>query len=150
MPPITPVQLATGPTPNLSWSELACHDGTPYPKQWRVSRAVPLAAELEAIREACGNRPIRILSAYRTLEHNRKVGGARLSQHVEGRALDLATPDGISLEEFWLIVNRVARERGVIHGLGLYPSFVHIDIRPGRVVKWAGTRALADLVAEAR
>jgi hypothetical protein len=149
MPPTTPFQLATGPTPNLSWDELACHDGTPYPKQWRASRAVPLAAEFEAIRAACGDRPIRILSAYRTPEQNRKVGGARLSQHVEGRALDLRTPDRIALEEFWLIVNRVARERGVIHGLGLYPTFVHIDIRPGRVVKWSGTRALADLVGEA-
>ena len=137
-------------TPHLRLDEVACHDGTPYPRDWIETRLVPLAQEFEAIRTACGDRPIPILSGYRTPEHNARVGGARHSQHIEGRALDLGMPEGIDLEEFWRIVNRVACERGVIRGLGLYPSFIHIDIRPEiRIAKWNGTRALAELLEAA-
>jgi len=140
------IRRAAGPSEHLAWHELACHDGTPYPLEWRESRGIALAAEFEAIREACGNRPIRVLSAYRTEDHNTAVGGSKHSQHIEGRALDLAPPDGMTLEEFWRTANHVAGERKVIRGLGLYGSFVHIDIRPGkRVRKWSGSRALAEL-----
>lgn len=130
-----------GPSPHLAWSELACHDGTPYPAVWRESRALALGAMFEAIRERVG-KPLRILSAYRTPEHNRRVGGARHSQHVEGRALDLKPPQG------WTVA-RLAETCAVVSavtGLGVYPTFVHVDCRPGRRVVWRGGRLDADKV----
>lgn len=135
-----------GPSPRLSWVELACKDGTPYPAEWRRSRAVPLALEFEIIRRACGNRPITILSGYRTEAHNRKVGGARNSQHVQGRALDLRPPGTMSVSEFYYKILTVADEyESKIKGVGLYPTFVHIDTRPSDfIVKWTGGRAKAD------
>lgn len=137
---------ATGPSPHLSWRELACRDGTPYPREWRQSRAVPLARAFETIRHACGDRPIRVLSAYRTEAHNRRVGGARNSQHVHGRALDLRPPDGFTVEGFYRICRGVAKDAG-IRGLGIYPTFIHIDIRESdRLIVWQGNRAWAEVL----
>ena len=127
-----------GPSPHLSWKELACKDGTPYPEKWRTTRAVKLATVFETIRSAFGDRPITILSAYRSPPHNRKIGGARNSQHMEGRALDLKPPDGVYLEQFYEVVKSLALNCG-IKGIGLYKTFVHIDIRPTNTIAyWKG------------
>ncbi len=138
-----------GPSEHLTWAELACHDGTPYPEQWRTSRAIPLAREFENIRAIVG-APIKIGSAFRTEAHNRSVGGARNSQHVQGRALDLYPPKGWTIEKFHGVIREYAlNTKSMIFGLGRYPSFVHIDIRPkpesGRLTAWQGSRAWAEL-----
>lgn len=137
-----------GPSAHLLWEELDCRDGSPYPIAWRVDRAPTLAHEFEAIRAALGGKPIRINSAYRTEQYNRRIGGSRNSQHVQGRALDLS-PIHCTLDE--LKEACLARARTVssaINGVGFYPSFVHIDIRPSdRLVRWQGTRAWAEMKA---
>lgn len=136
-----------GPSEHLSWAELACHDAarTPYPLEWRNERAIVLAYEFEAIRALCGNRPLVVLSGYRTSDWNRHVGGAPASQHVRGRAIDIRCP-GKSVE--WLenrVRTRIYTPGSVIHGLGIYPTFIHFDIRPGtRLATWNGSRVKAD------
>ena len=137
-----------GPSAHLTWSELACHDAecTPYPTRFRQTRARRLAAVFEALRRACGDRPIRVLSAYRTPDHNRRVGGSRRSQHVEGRALDLAPPRGWTVAQFHDVVRWLACTDRRLGGFGYYPAWgVHIDIRPrparGRLAVWNGRRA---------
>lgn len=138
-----------GPSIHLSWAELACKDAarTPYPEEWRDDRAVVLAAEFEVVRHDCGDVPIEVLSAYRTPTHNRKVGGKPNSQHPEGRALDLKNPKHLTLDEFYRIIHaRASMVESRIFGLGLYPTFVHMDVRPGpRFVVWRGSRAWAEL-----
>lgn len=132
----------TGPSPHLSWKELACHNGVEYPQDWRPTRAAILAHEFEAIRAAVG-QPIRILSAYRTERYNARIpGAAKTSQHVQGRALDLKTPAGLTVSQFLKIVLAVARREGSkIRGVGEYAWGVHIDIRPGgRLVRWSGSK----------
>jgi hypothetical protein len=141
--------VSQGPSSHLSWDELACHDlsRTPYPFVWRQDRAVELADAFETIRAACGHVPLRVLSGYRTPEHNRRVGGARASQHVEGRALDLAPPKGWSVARFWGVIRGLTEETWV-NGLGRYPTFVHVDVRKSpRLVVWDGRRPAADLEA---
>lgn len=136
----------TGPSSHLTWDELACKDGTPYPEEWRLSRARVLAGEFEAIRAAVG-KPIVIGSAYRTPAHNKRVGGAANSQHVEGRALDLYPPKAMSVERLYQIVReRAAHPDSAIQGIGIYPTFVHFDIRPqgNRLTVWHGSRAWAE------
>jgi uncharacterized protein YcbK (DUF882 family) len=133
----------TGPSKNLSWAELACKDGTPYPEQWRTTRARDLAAAFEAVRDAVG-LPLVVLSGYRTSAHNRSIGGARASQHVEGRALDLLPPRG------WTVTQLAAVVAGVpaVRGIGVYPTFVHLDVRPSeRRAVWRGGRVDADVEA---
>jgi uncharacterized protein YcbK (DUF882 family) len=117
---------------------LAASDSIPYPEQWRDSRAIVLAGEFEAIREVWG-RPIRITSAYRTPETNVKAKGKKNSQHLYGRALDLKAPAGINFQVFYNKVLTLAKERGIIRGVGLNMKnrHVHIDTRPSDVlVTW--------------
>jgi uncharacterized protein YcbK (DUF882 family) len=137
----------TDPSPHLSWWELACHDParTPYPTEWRLTRAVEVAELFEEFRRWCGDQPLIVLSAYRTPAWNAHIGGARHSQHVQGRALDLKRPR-------WTVdrLHREARAFAAAHpnlvgGLGYYPTFVHLDTRPSRrLVVWGGSRAHAD------
>lgn len=126
-----------GPSPHLTWRELACKDGTPYPLEWRESRAAVLAEAFEDLRRLLGGAPLLVLSAYRTPAHNRKIGGARNSQHLEGRALDLRSADGrVNLHE----IAHFARTIAAVRGIGVYRTFVHIDVRPQpTLVAWSGT-----------
>ena len=134
--------MSHGPTLHLSWAELACKDGTPYPEQWRTNRVLPLAMEFETIRALCGSKPIRVLSAYRTPAHNARVGGSRYSEHVQGRALDLAPPAGISVLDFAELINtRAGHLDSWIRGIGVYAGFVHVDTRESDdVIRWIGSR----------
>lgn len=131
-----------GPSANLSWDELACHDGTPYPVEWRSDRAVELASAFERIRELCGF-PLLVNSGYRTPMYNRSIGGAKNSQHVEGRALDLrpAVVGGRPALQRIRDAAETARREGLIRGIGVYANFIHIDTRPGTAATWRGSRA---------
>ena len=138
--------MATGPSPHLSWSELGCKDGTPYPQRFiDDGRIAILAREFERVRIQVG-QPIVIGSAYRTPTYNKKIGGAPKSQHVEGRALDLYPPKGMTVEALYSVVHAIAKDdASAICGLGKYPTFVHMDVRPSnRLTIWHGSRAWAD------
>ena len=124
-------------TAHFKLSEVACHDGTPYPEEWIASRLIRLLHAAEWIRERCGF-PLVISSGYRTPSYNRKIGGARFSQHVQGLALDLH-PKG-SLKTLQEAVKDCQRIEGLISGIGFYADFVHIDRRPGRPATWNGSR----------
>jgi len=135
-----------GPSEHLSWKELASKSGAPYPVKWQYSRAMPLSIVFEAIRSR--TRPIsaiRINSAYRPLAYNLSIGSKKNSQHVQGRALDLALPSRMSIEEFRDIALEVAHIPGSkLRGIGVYPWGIHIDIRPAtRIARWGGTTSRA-------
>ena len=132
-------------SPHLRWSELACHDAirTPVPLDVR-DRAVDMAAEFEAIREACSRMaghetPLTVLSAYRTPAYNATVpGSAPNSQHVQMRAIDLACPDGLTYGQFKDAIRSAARRPGsLIRFIQWYParSFAHVDIRPTQTLR---------------
>lgn len=128
-----------GPSRHLSWKELACKDGTPYPEKW-IPRARELAQIFETIRYWCGGYPIIVYSAYRTPSHNKKIGGAPKSQHLVGKALDLHHTK-LTNEEFYKIIHSNTIELGIT-GLGKYLNFVHVDIREprtnGKLSAWRG------------
>jgi uncharacterized protein YcbK (DUF882 family) len=142
-------EFSDGPSEHLSWSELACRDGTPYPERWRTSRAQPLGLVFEQVRAVAGDQPIDINSAYRHLAYNLAIGSKKTSQHMEGRALDLGVPDGLTIKDFLAAVLDVAHLPGSrLRGIGVYPTFIHIDTRPSaRIHRWPGTRAMAELVS---
>lgn len=132
--------MINGPSKNLSWKELACKDGTPYPEEWRNNRAIQLAEVFEYIREQW-NKPIVVVSAYRTKSWNIKIGGAKGSQHLEGRALDLKPPQGVSINEFYNTIRSLVNVTA-IRGLGRYPTFVHVDVRDvNKLVVWSSSAA---------
>ncbi len=122
--------------------EFRSHDGTPYPEEWIDDRLRPLCEVLEVVRAECGGHPVTVISGYRSPAHNRAVGGAQASQHMEGRAVDLAV-EGMAPADVHEIVMRLFLAKKIeIGGLGLYPGWVHLDIRPrpasGHLCQWTG------------
>lgn len=106
---------------------------TPYPLDWRDDKAIRLALMFEKIRARLGDHPITVLSAYRTLGHNRKIGGSPKSQHLHGLALDLAPPSGWTQIQMY----RAIAQSGLVLGLGVYDWGVHVDLRPtAALVTW--------------
>lgn len=107
--------------PSFSPAELACR-GT---GQLLIDE--PALDKLQALREFLG-KPMIVQSAYRSPEHNRRVGGAKHSQHLYARAFDIsmANHDPAIFEE-------AARAVGFT-GFGYYvkQNFMHIDTGPAR------------------
>jgi zinc D-Ala-D-Ala carboxypeptidase len=111
--------------------------------------------KLQALRDRLG-KPLIVRSAYRNPEHNRAVGGATRSNHMDGTAFDIAMAnhDPVAFEA-------AAREVGFL-GFGFYPrsGFMHIDLGPER--QWgerfpvratafaAETPAAREVLAESR
>ena len=119
------------PSAHVSWDELACKDGTEYPHMFRddVTRLPNLMESFETLRAYLGDKPLVILSAYRTPQYNKKIGGAARSQHTEGRALDIRTPKGMKPRDLFNILVNLSN-RTPIRGVGLYRWGCHIDVRP--------------------
>lgn len=110
--------------------------GAPYPEEWLESRLLPLAQALEIVRATLDDRTIRIISGYRPEEYNRAIGGATLSQHVQGRAADIVV-DGVDATQVYRSIRALHRAGKIrIGGLGVYDSFVHVDTRPGGFALW--------------
>lgn len=135
-------------TTHFTLLEFACRDGTPYPTRWIESRLYPLCETLETIRTRVG-KPVRVLSGYRTETYNRRVGGARRSQHVEGRAADIKVA-GLTAAALHAVVLALRKGNCLprLGGLGLYPGFVHVDVRPwGCLARWTGRRVEAEVAS---
>ena len=83
--------------------------------------------KLQALRDRLG-KPLIVRSAYRSPEHNRAVGGATRSKHMDGAAFDVAMSnhDPVAFEA-------AARAIGFL-GFGFYPrsGFIHVDLGPAR------------------
>ncbi len=127
----------TNVSPHLSWAELACKDGTPYPAEWMETIAVELALEFEHVRAMLGHESLEVGSAYRTESHNQVIGGSDKSQHIAGRALDVF-PTEITVRDLHVeVCDRARQPDSKIRGIGKYGWGVHLDIRPMReVVRW--------------
>ena len=87
----------------------------------------PALDKLQALRDRLG-KPLIVRSAYRSPEHNRAVGGATRSKHMDGAAFDIAMAnhDPVAFEAAALQVGFL--------GFGFYPrsGFMHIDLGPAR------------------
>ena len=107
--------------PNFSPAEIACR-GT-----GKLLVNDPALDKLQALRDRLG-KPLIVRSAYRSPEHNRAVGGATRSKHMDGAAFDIAMSnhDPVAFEA-------AARAVGFL-GFGTYPrsGFMHIDLGPAR------------------
>jgi len=109
-------------------SEFACHHCHKLPERGMDGELIQL---LEALRELCGNKKMKIMSGYRCPEHNRAVGGARSSQHMLGTAADIQV-ERLKPHEVAAYANKLMPKKG---GIGIYPTFTHVDVRRNRA-RW--------------
>ena len=107
--------------PDFKVRELRCRDGS---DTVMVDEALVLL--LQCIREHFG-KAVTITSGYRTPAHNAKVGGAKSSQHLLGRAADIRVR-GISVEDVASYAESLMPDWG---GVGRYP------VKAGRATGWA-------------
>lgn len=109
---------------NFKIKEFACKDGS---DKILVDVAF-VQTHLQDIRSHF-NKPVNVNSAYRTPVYNTRVGGARNSYHMQGRAFDISIK-GITPAE----IARYAASIGV-PGVIQYNTFVHVDSRDNKY--WA-------------
>lgn len=110
---------------NFKLKEFQCKDGSQL-----VKIDSQLLHKLQALRDEIG-RPVIINSGYRTESHNKAVGGAQNSYHMQGKAVDIRV-NGLKPEE----IAKKAEKKGFT-GIGIYKNFVHLDIRPVKTI-WYG------------
>ena len=116
---------------NFSRSEFACkgtnccgHSAPVHPE---------LISALQALRDQL-NLPLSITSGFRCNRHNESVGGAARSFHTLGMAADVACPDGLTAEDLARAAETIpAFQQG---GIGIYPSWVHLDVRTTGKARW--------------
>ena len=125
-------------TEHFSLTEFRCKDGTPTPPE-AVENLEGTAEMLEALRARLAARYGRecalvVLSGYRSLAYNAKVGGASKSMHLVGRAADVTSPC-YSPEQVQAIAFEL-QDDGIIGGVGVYQTFTHVDT--GRIRTWKG------------
>ena len=72
---------------NFKKSEFKCRDGTEVPDEL-MDNLRELVENLQIIRDHI-NKPMLIISGYRTPKYNRRIGGAKRSQHMKAKAADI-------------------------------------------------------------
>lgn len=113
--------------PNFTVAEFACNDASDP-----VFISPDLVKLLQQIRDHF-KAPVTINSGYRTATKNKAVGGATQSQHLYGMAADI-TVKGVTPKKVYAYVDSLLPYSG---GVGLYSTFVHVDVRSTKS-RWNG------------
>jgi len=122
-------------TANFSVSEWKCHDGTMPPPEC-MDNVLKCARNLQVLRDHLG-KPITIISGYRTKAYNDKIGGADKSLHMTGHAADIRVAGMTPKEVLGAVLHLIETDKMHNGGVGVYDSFVHVDVRSGPA-RWQG------------
>jgi zinc D-Ala-D-Ala carboxypeptidase len=79
-----------------------------------------LIVGLQELRDVYG-KPIKILSGYRTIGHNARIGGAPNSYHTKGMAADIQGED-------LPLIAKLAKDIGFVTKHYVDKNFVHVDV----------------------
>ena len=108
---------------NFAVHEFACKDGSRP-----VFISLSLVELLEAVRAHFG-QPVHINSGYRTVSYNASLDNSSpKSQHCNGLAADIVVENTSPLEVYQYL-DKALGEHG---GVGLYSTFVHVDMRANK------------------
>ena len=122
-------------TKNFSLKEFRCKDGTDVPDEY-MDNVQELADNLQVLRDHLG-KSIRVISGYRSPKYNRKIDGARRSQHLTASGADIKIKGLLPLEIKVIILDLIREGKMKEGGIGVYKGFLHYDIR-GKKVRWFG------------
>lgn len=106
--------------PNFQVKEFACSDGSDVVV---IHPFIPHICQL--VRNKF-NMPFSPNSAYRTVTHNKSVGGANKSNHIYGRAVDIPAKRGVTPKQLYDYVDTLFGEWGEI---GIYTWGIHVGIQ---------------------
>lgn len=114
---------------NFRVREFACKDGSDP-----IFIDDDLVDILQQIRDHFG-KAVTITSAFRTANYNssKKVGGAKYSQHLYGKAADIKV-SGVAASAVADYVETLMPNTG---GIGRYSTFTHVDVRKVKS-RWNG------------
>lgn len=104
--------------------EFACHDGSDVVL---IHRDLPAACE--KAREI--NGAFSPSSAYRHPHYNASIGGAAMSRHMYGDAVDIPAKEATPAE----LANQMDAYIGDKGGVGIYTWGIHVDMR-GEKARW--------------
>ena len=117
---------------NFELEEFACKDGTPVPKKY-YENCKELAENLQVLRDSLGV-PLVVLSGFRTVKHNKKIGGAPASFHLTASAADIKADNLPTYKIYMRILKLMAEGKMKKGGLKCYHTWVHYDIRGKEVL----------------
>jgi uncharacterized protein YcbK (DUF882 family) len=112
---------------NFKVKEFACTDGSDP-----IFIDSELVTILQKIRNHFG-KSVTITSAYRTPAKNKACGGTAYSQHLYGKAADIKI-SGVTPKKIAAYAEKLMPNKG---GIGIYKTFVHIDVRASKS-RWNG------------
>lgn len=120
-------------TKNFALYEFNCRDGRKVPPEY-MGNVRELASNLQVLRDEIGEA-IHINSSYRPPDYNKRIGGAKNSQHLTASAADI-TAKGYTPRKLAAVIERLIKAGKMKQGgIGIYPGFVHYDIR-GKKARW--------------
>lgn len=120
-------------TKHFHTREFDCHNGTPVPARDYNGLEALCRQYLEPLRSKYGACTVN--SGYRTAAYNASIGGASQSYHIytihdgNDQAADVRFARGTARDWHRTANWLRAKKRNGRGGLGLYSSFIHIDIR---------------------
>lgn len=117
-------------TENFKEREFICKCADSKCEGKKAFADIKLVLMLEMLRSFV-NKPITITSGYRCKSHNEKVGGAKDSLHMQGKAVDFVI-SGMKPYEYFYLVEKIFKNGGI----GYYNGFVHVD--SGKIRRWNG------------
>ena len=109
---------------NFRFFKLSEFDSPDAPGSGAQHMNLDFVAALDRIRDKCGF-PLRVTSGYRTPEHNKRIGGAENSAHVQGVAADLFIPEPRNHNRMKLL--RAAIAEGISR-IGWMDTALHLDM----------------------
>jgi len=90
-------------------------------------KIIPTLQVLDRLRAELGCA-ITLTSIYRSPAYNARIGGARASYHTQFVACDFQASKGTPAS--WAAALKRMRSAGIFRGgVGIYPTFVHVDTR---------------------
>ena len=107
-------------TNNFQVKEFACYDG---------ADVIVIHPYIPHICQLVRNKfcmPFTPNSAYRTVTHNKSVGGANKSNHIYGRAVDIPANNGVTPKQLYDYVDTLFGEWGE---LGIYSWGIHVGVQ---------------------
>jgi hypothetical protein len=105
-----------------------CEDALPVRFQSNLSE---LSRNLQVIRNHI-QKPIIVISGYRSFRCNTRVKGAKNSQHMDAKAADIVVK-GMAHRDLQRVILKLIREKKISEGgVGFYRTHVHYDIRGSR------------------